>query len=212
MGNIEKNQAPEVLPDDWVKRAKKLSTTLISDGMDIPVEMNHLIKPFNIDHVLVGSAVTIEVEDGDNLAVHHAIYHSRPGHVLVVSANGNEKRAVIGELMVAAADALQLNGFIIDGLIRDVQTLSTSSFPVFGRGAIPAGPTKNGPGVINQPINCGGLKVEPGDFVMGDADGVIVLPRANVENALQLAEEKAKYEKARLESIANGNIKPKWLE
>ncbi|TSB48588.1 RraA family protein [Alkalicoccobacillus porphyridii] len=212
MTNIEIHHAPEVLPKDWVERAKKLSTTLISDGMDTPVEMNHLIKPCNIDSVLVGAAVTIDVENGDNLAVHHAIYNSQPGHVLVVDANGYEQRAIIGELMVAAASALQLSGFVIDGLIRDYHTLSKASLPVFSRGAISGGPTKNGPGVLNQPITCGGLDVKPGDFVMGDADGVIVLSRDKVEEALAKAEEKAAYEDNRLEQIAAGNIRPKWLK
>lgn len=212
MTNIEINHAPDVLPFEWVERAKKLSTTLLSDVLDVPVEMNHLIKPCNMNSVLVGAAVTVDVENGDNLAVHHAIYHSQPGHVLVVNANSYEQRAVIGELMVAAASALKLNGSIIDGLIRDSHTLSTSDFPVFSRGAIPGGPTKKGPGVLNKPITCGGLPVEPGDFVMGDADGVIVLPREKVEGALKLAEEKAAYEEKRLEQIAQGNVRPNWLK
>ncbi|CAG9621226.1 RraA family protein [Sutcliffiella rhizosphaerae] len=212
MTTVEIKKTPEILPQEWIKRAKKLSTTLISDAMDTKIEMHHLIKPCNMESVLVGSAVTIDVKDGDNLAVHHAIYNSQPGHVLVVDPNGYEKKAVIGELMVAAAAALQLNGFIIDGLIRDYHTLSSSTFPVFSRGAIPGGPTKNGPGIINEAITCGGLTVLPGDFVMGDADGVIVVPRDKVESALKKAEEKAEYEANRLKSIAEGNIKPTWLK
>ncbi len=180
--------------------------------MDSPIEMEHPIKPCHIDSVLVGTAVTIDVESGDNLAVHHAIYHSQPGHVLVVNANGYEKRAVIGELMAAAAEALHLNGFVIDGFIRDLSTLSKSTFPVFSRGAVPGGPKKNGPGRVNDPIQCGGLAIQPGDFIMGDADGVIVLPREEVEGALQRAEEKAHYEAERLKKIAEGQIKPAWLK
>lgn len=211
MTNIELKQTPETLPDEWISRAKKLSTTLISDVMDTPVEMNYSIKPCNINSVMIGSAVTIDVNDGDNLAVHHAIYSSKPGHVLVVSANAHKKRAIIGELMVTAAEALHLNGFIIDGLIRDYHTLAHSTFPVFSQGAIPGGPTKNGPGVINSSIFCGDREVEPGDFIMGDADGVIVLPRHKVEEALTRAEKKAEYEQSRLEDIAKGNYRPKWL-
>ncbi|RQW18653.1 RraA family protein [Bacillus sp. C1-1] len=210
--NIVLDQAPELLPKEWVERAKKVSTTLLSDVMDRPIEMEHSIKPCHIDSVLVGAAVTIDVKSGDNLAVHHAIYHSQPGHVLVVNANGYDKRAVIGELMAAAAEALHLNGFVIDGFVRDFSTLAKSTLPVFSRGAVPGGPEKNGPGHVNAPTQCGGLAIQPGDFIMGDADGVIVLPREEVEGALQRAEEKAQYEAERLKKIAKGQIKPAWLK
>ncbi|MFK3937596.1 RraA family protein [Alkalihalobacillus sp. NPDC078783] len=211
MTNVEVKPVPDVLPEDWVQRARKLSTTLLSDVVDTPPEMDYKIKPCNIDSVLVGSAVTVDVNDGDNLAVHHAIYQAQPGHVLVVSAGAYEKRAIIGELMASAAAALNLSGFVIDGLIRDYHMLAHSSFPVFSRGAIPGGPTKNGPGMINGSVFCGGKEVEPGDFIMGDADGVIVLPRHKVEEALNRAEEKAAYEQTRLKDISEGKIKPKWL-
>lgn len=212
MTNVQLAQTPDILPSDWVTRAQKLSTTLFSDVTEFPVEMSYTIKPCNPKQTVVGSAVTINVDDGDNLAVHKAMYESKPGHVLVVSTNGTKTTAVIGELMAAAAQALNLNGFIIDGLIRDQLTLSQSSFPVFSLGATPSGPTKNGPGYVNHPIVCGGRKVHPGDFVMGDADGVIVIPREKVEDALTLAEKKAEYEQKRLENIAQGNIRPDWLK
>lgn len=212
MTNIEIKPVPDVLPEEWINRAKKLSTTLISDVVNTPPEMDYTIKPCNVDSQMIGAAFTVDVNDGDNLAVHHAIYKAHPGHVLVVSAGGYKERAIIGELMATAAEAVKLNGFVIDGLIRDYHTLAKSNFPVFSKGAIPGGPTKNGPGALNRSIFCGGREVEPGDFIMGDADGVIVLPRHKVEEALTLAEEKAKYEQKRLEDISNGNIKPKWLE
>lgn len=211
MTNIDLNPAPALIPHEWVERANKLSTTLLSDVMDRPVEMEHFIKPCHSKSIVVGTAVTIDVKNGDNLAVHHAIYHSKPGHVLVVNANGYEKRAVIGELMAAAAEALSLNGFIIDGFIRDFSTLSQSSFPVFSRGSVPGGPEKKGPGRVNDTIHCAGIEISPGDFVMGDADGVIVLHRDEVEEALQRAENKAEYEAQRLKMIAQGDIKPAWL-
>ncbi|GAF18081.1 LOW QUALITY PROTEIN: dimethylmenaquinone methyltransferase family protein [Bacillus sp. JCM 19046] len=208
---IQIESVPEVLPKEWIDRAQKLSTTLLSDCIDEPVVMNEEIKPCNPDSVVVGSAVTIDVHEGDNLAVHHAIYHSSPGHVLVVSANGYRTKAVIGELMAAAAEALELNGLIIDGLIRDYHTLSQASLPVFSKGAIPEGPTKKGPGTINRVIECGNRLIQPGDFIMGDADGVIVIPREKVEETLTRAEEKRTYEENRLSEIAKGNIRPKWL-
>jgi 4-hydroxy-4-methyl-2-oxoglutarate aldolase len=211
MTNVEFKPVPDVLPEEWVQRAKRLSTTLLSDVVDTPPEMDYRIKPCNINSVIVGSAVTVDVNDGDNLAVHHAMYQAQPGHVLVVSAGGYEKRAVIGELMASAAEALNLSGFIIDGLIRDYHTLAQSTFPVFSRGAIPGGPTKNGPGMINASVFCGGKEVVPGDFIMGDADGVIVLPRHKVEDALTRAEEKGAYEQKRLKDISEGQIKPSWL-
>ena len=83
MTNVEFKPVPDVLPEEWVQRAKKLSTTLLSDVVDTPPEMDYRIKPCNIDSVIVGSAVTVDVNDGDNLAVHHAMYQAQPGHVLL---------------------------------------------------------------------------------------------------------------------------------
>lgn len=212
MTTIRIEESPTVLKESWVTRAKKLSTTLISDGLENLSVMTADIKPSNPNSILVGAAVTIDLPVGDNLALHEAMYASEPGHVMVITSNGSTDRAVTGELMVAAAQALQLNGYVIDGLIRDAGTLATSDFPVFSKGSIPSGPKKDGPGSINTPIKCGGLHVNPGDFIMGDADGVIVIPVDQVEEALTRAEKKAEYEVKRLEDIAAGNIRPKWLK
>ncbi|MDQ0206900.1 RraA family protein [Alkalicoccobacillus murimartini] len=210
--NIKSHPLPELLPQEWVKRAEALSTTLLSDILEHAPEMDYKIKPAVLTHRMIGSALTVETAQGDNLAVHYAMHQAKKGYVLVVNAHGYEQRAIIGELMMEASIVIGFEGFVIDGLVRDASALSRSSFPIFSRGYIPAGPTKDGPGTINSEISCGGQKVRPGDFIMGDADGVIVIPRDQVEDALTRAEKKELYEQDRIDEIKKGRTRPKWLK
>jgi RraA family protein len=148
------------------------------------------------DRPLCGPAVTVKVRPGDNLMVHKALQVAAPGDVIVVSTQGNTTTAVFGGLMATTAVAAGLGGVVVDGAVRDLDGLRELAFPVFSRSVSPGGPDRAGPGEINVPIACGGAAVLPGDLVVGDADGVVVVPRddaaAVLENllALEALEEK----------------------
>ena len=130
-------------------------------------------------------AVTVLARPADNLMVHKALQLARPGDVVVVSTCGNLTSAVFGELMCRSAIASKLGGIIVDGAIRDVDALTTAlGFPAFSRTVCPGGCDKDGPGEINVPISCGGTVVMPGDIVIGDGDGVAVVPRDHAEQIL----------------------------
>lgn len=211
-----------VLHEEWVKRAERLNTTLLSDVMGCTGSMDHRIKPVAAGMKVVGTALTVSMRPGDNLFLHQAIYSGKEGYVLVADGKGHTQNAYLGELMAGAAKAIGLEGIIIDGLVRDKEALTELGFPVFAKGFIPNGPLKDGPGELHGPISCGGVAVHPGDLIIGDEDGVVVVPRDKIEEALTKAEKKmgyeqerveiiAEYEKRRKQGLPGGEIQPPWL-
>jgi regulator of RNase E activity RraA len=123
----------------------------------------------------VGVALTVQTREGDNLALHRALDEARPGDVLVVDGRGDGNRAIFGDLLAEICVVRQVSGVVLDGAIRDRDAIAELRLPVWATGVTPAGPTKNGPGVIGEPIACGGVVVTPGDLIVADGDGVAVI-------------------------------------
>lgn len=155
---------------------------------------------------LCGLAVTVSCRPGDNLMVHKALDVAAPGDVVVVNTWGNTTSAVFGELMCNTAAAKKLGGIVVDGAIRDVAGITTLRFPAFSRSVSPGACDKDGPGEINVPIACGGVVVNPGDIVVGDQDGVAVVPRAHAEEVLSLVVELMERESKRVAQIKAGTL------
>lgn len=130
---------------------------------------------------LAGTALTVRTRPSDNLMVHKALDLAAPGDVLVVDACGGGDHAIVGGLMCRYALRRGVAGIVVDGMVRDAEDLDTLGLAVYARGVAPNGPYKDGPGEINVPVSCGGTAVLPGDLVLGDADGVVVVPRASAE-------------------------------
>jgi regulator of RNase E activity RraA len=120
--------------------------------------------------------------------------------------------AILGEIMVRLAMKRKLAGFVIDGCIRDSGAIKELDFPVFARGANPKGPYKDGPGEINVPISCGGVVIRPGDILVGDADGVVVIPPEEAENILENTKKIVEKEKLIFEQIEDGTIDRSWID
>lgn len=133
---------------------------------------------------MCGTAITVRTRPGDNLMVHAAMQRAQPGDIIVIDAGGDISTAVIGGLMRTTAIARQLGGFVIDGALRDVAEWAEGKLPVYARGHVHRGPSKDGPGEINVPISCAGMSVMPGDLMIGDADGVIAIPPSEAETIL----------------------------
>ena len=138
----------------------------------------------------VGTALTVRATPGDNLIIHRAITMAEPGDVLVVDGDGYTGTAYVGELMCASCRAHGLAGMVVDGAVRDVEDIADMGFPLYCRGVSPEGPLKRAPGSINVPVSCGGVAVSPGDIVVGDGDGVSVVPADDAETVLEAAREK----------------------
>ena len=130
---------------------------------------------------LIGPACTVKVFPGDNLMVHKALDVARPGDVVVVDAGGSMRNAVLGDIISTKSRHRGIAGFVIDGCVRDLNAIQSLEFPVYARGETLIGPLHRGPGEINYPICCGGVVVEPGDIIVADVCGVVVVPRDHIE-------------------------------
>ncbi len=180
------------------------ATALISDNLSrMPGAVG--LRPFHREGVVMaGTALTVRTACGDNRAIHEALELVRPGDVVVVDGGGDISRALVGEIMTTIGQVRGAAGFVIDGAVRDAAALAHSDFPCFARAAIHRGPYKNGPGEINVPVSIGGLVIEPGDIVVGDADGVVAFPQAIAAELLLAVRAQEAREAVTLESIRAG--------
>jgi len=203
----------ERVAPDIVQRAARYAASILADVAGRRGTMDGRIAPLAKSMRIAGPAFTIEVRPGDNLMIHAAIAMACPGDVLVIDGKADRTCALMGAIMMNACRKLRLGGVIVDAAVRDSEELIALGFPVFAVGTNPNGPTKNVSGRINWPISCGGAVVRPGDLVVGDGDGVVVIEREKAESLLALAEQKVADERKRIGDIVAGrNLRPKWLE
>lgn len=221
------NPLPPLIPPDLLKRAKGFGSANLCDGMKglgIPSDgcMEASMVPLDAQLTMVGTACTVETHDGDNFPIHVALYQGEPGYVLVVDGKGYTGTAYMGDLMISSAKAIGFEGVVVDGCVRDQQGIEEMKFPVFAKGLMPRGPGKKGPGKINTSVTCSGIVVNPGDMVVGDCDGVVVVPRDRIAEVLDAAQAKLDYEVQRREAIAEylrcriageplPNLAPGWV-
>jgi 4-hydroxy-4-methyl-2-oxoglutarate aldolase len=198
--------SPQALPDaELVGKFRDFATANLADAMGRFHFMDAGLQS-RTGLPLCGAAITVMTRPADNLMVHKAIEIARAGDVIVVNTNGNTTSAVFGELMGHSAVAIGLGGLVVDGAIRDVEALGALRFPAFSRSVSAGGCDKDGPGEINVPIACGNTVVMPGDIVVGDAEGVVVIPQQDAEVVLSLVTALKSREEKRIEEIAGGKI------
>ena len=203
----------ERVPRAIVAQASAFAASILADVAGRRGALDGRITPLSHSTRLAGPAFTIEVRPGDNLMIHAAMALAQPGDVLVVDGRGDRSCALMGAIMVTTCKKLGLGGVVLDGAHRDTEDLLALGFPVYSVGSNPNGPTKNVPGRINWPISCGGVAVNPGDLVVGDGDGVVVVDRDKVASILTPAAHKVTQERVRIEEITSGrNIRPSWLD
>ena len=191
---------------DLAARFKTAATAIISDNLDrMPGAVG--LRPFHRGTSMAGTAFTIRTAAGDNRVIHQALELFKPGDVLVVDGEGDVTRALVGEIMSLIAEVRGAAGLVIDGAIRDAAVLAASDFPVFARAAIHRGPYKNGPGEMNVPVSIGGMVVNPGDIVVGDADGVVAFAPSVAEELLKAVKAQSDKEDTILQSIRDGTYK-----
>ena len=203
----------ERVSPDVVAKASTFAASILADVAGRRGTLDGRIAPLSPAMRLAGPAFTIEVRHGDNLMIHAAMSLAKPGDVLVIDGKGDLTAALMGSIMINACKKLGLAGVVIDGAVRDTDELRELGFPVYAAGANPNGPTKFVPGRINWPVSCGAISVQPGDLVVGDADGVVVVEREKAASLLDAAAKKVADEKTRFADIAAGrNLRPKWLD
>lgn len=191
---------------------RELPVANIDDCMNRTAAVDGAIRPVN-KAKLLGPAFTVKVPEGDNLMFHKAMDMAKPGDVIVIDAGGDGKRAIFGALMINYCKARGLAGVIVDGAIRDYDELSQMDFPVYARAITPNGPYKNGPGEIGTTIAFGGKVVRPGDIIVGDADGIVVIRPEDAQELATRAKAVLEMENGILEKILNEGtyIRP-WVD
>ena len=200
--------SPEV-----VRKASQYAASILADVAGRRGTLDGRIAPISLSQRMAGPAFTVEVRAGDNLMIHAAMSMAKAGDILVVDGKGDRTCALMGSIMINACKKMNLGGVVIDAAVRDIEELRELGFPVYAVGTNPNGPTKFIPGRINWPISCGGCAINPGDLIVGDADGVVVVEREKAESLLDAAAEKVADERARIADILAGkNLRPKWLE
>jgi RraA family protein len=163
-------------------------------------------------HALCGPACTVKLFPGDNLMVHKVLDVARPGDVVVVDSGRSASNAVLGDLVSTKARHRGIAGFVVDGLIRDLPGILDLDFPVFARGTTSIGPLHRGPGEINFPICCGGIVVNPGDVVVADAVGVVVIPQDIAAELLERLHAHHQTNAGYLAAVRRGEFSNAWVD
>jgi RraA family protein len=202
---------PRAVEQEWIEKFRDLPVANVSDSMHRLFGGSAQLRPMHRAGKLAGRAITVKAPPGDNLMLHKAIDMAGNGDVIVADAGGDVTHALMGEMMLAHARGRGVAGFVLNGAIRDADAFLEMNLPAFAVGITHRGPYKNGPGEINCPIAIGGMVVMPGDLVLGDADGVVVIPIDDVADVYARTAAKHAAENRQMENILAGTHKPTWF-
>lgn len=204
------------MPDPKImEQFRKIPASNIGDVMERSCAMNPRINLVSNPEaqIMVGPAYTVKARAGDNLLIHAALNYCNEGDVIVVSNEEDNTRSLIGEVMMAYLRyTKKIAGIILDGPIRDIDEIQNWDFPVYCTGTTPGGPYKEGPGEINVPISCGGVSVEPGDIIVADPDGIIVIPQKDAKTILEDAKKFQEKDEKKLVASKEGTADRSWVE
>ena len=206
------HKAPARPAPELVEQFRDVVTAHLSDNMSRMCGTVGL-RRYNPRGKLVGTALTVRTRLGDNLMIHKALDIARPGDVIVADASSSSLTAVLGDLISTKARHRGIAGFVVDGLVRDLPAIrALGNFPVFARGVTPIGPLHRGPGEINFPVSAGGIVVHPGDLVVGDLNGVVIVPREVADDILARLQARAEAESDYVSAVARGDFSNAWVD
>jgi len=192
--------------EQMLKEYSQLDSSTIYEAQGKQGLLSHELKGTIQGAKLCGAVVTVTCPTGDNLMVHAAIEVCKPGDILVISTIGNSIAGMVGELITSALIKRGVKGIITEAGIRDVTQLRALNFPVWTRSIYSQGNNKSKGGWVNAPIVCGGILVNPGDLIMADDDGVVVVHKSDLQSTLDATKARVLKEKGTKEKIANGEL------
>jgi RraA family protein len=198
--------APEIL-----ERFRSYPTPDISDLMNRLYAMDGAIRNLVNDLPLCGPALTVKLYPGDNLMLHKALDVAQPGDVVVLDSSMNTTTAVIGDLVSSKAKHRGIQGVIVDGLVRDVAAVRGVGLPIYARGMTPIGPLHRGPGELGYPVSCGGLVVNPGDLIVADSSGIVVVRQDFAEELLVRLDTQRPALKHYVDNVKKGVFANEWV-
>ena len=190
---------------NYVEEFAKLPATCVSDGLAGQNAMDFAIKPLAHHHKIAGRAHTVKIPKGQNKEFLKAIREANAGDVLVVDAEDDTSKAIAGDFILGMAKTLGIKGVVTNGVVRDVEGILELDFPVFCRGTTTVAGSKSDAGYSNISISWGGVVVRQGDIIVGDRDGVVVVPKERENEVLEQAQKKLRKDEER-ESRVAGDI------
>jgi len=200
------------VPDHFIQAFRGLPVANVSDCMARMTAAGPRLRPMHKKGYLIGSALTVKCRPGDNLMIHKALTMAQKGDVIVVDAGGDLTNALFGEIMTATAVAIGVAGIVLNGAVRDAEEIGQGEFPLYAAGVTHRGPYKDGPGEINVPIAIDGMVIQPGDLMLGDADGLLCVPYDSLQSVLEATLQKMDAEKKMLADIAAGKLDTAWID
>lgn len=198
---------------ELLESLNKFTVPELCDGMDVFRAMDYHIKPMVTTKKIIGPAVTLQLMLGDSLMVPKALSVAKPGDIIVIDAKGSCNNAVWGDNRSRVAKKIGLAGVVIDGAFRDIEENEELGFPIYARANTCGRSTRSAKGEVNVPISCGGVAVRPGDIIVGDRNGVCVIPLEHAEEIIQATQKQVdKMEAQAAKFEATGQIVPDSLE
>jgi regulator of RNase E activity RraA len=204
MAIVRREAKFRIMSDAELHSWKDVATAVAGDAQNRSQCMSADIKPIKPGLNFFGQARTVQTMVGDNSAVHAAIALLRPGEVLAIDAGGHVDTAIWGEVMTIAAQSRGVAAVVLDGAVRDAAKMREMNFKIFARGVVPRGPHKGYGGTIDGPVSVGCVTIQPGDLLIGDDDGVAVVPLASINAVLKEVQRIEARETQMLDAIRAG--------
>jgi 4-hydroxy-4-methyl-2-oxoglutarate aldolase len=201
--NRRKNMSITAI-NNSIQRLAGLGAATVYEANGQRDALDPALKPLDPRSRVAGPAVTVELEPGDNWFIHVALLEAGEGDILVVDAKGYTQAGPWGEVLTLAAQQRGLAALVIDGAVRDSQEIIDSGFPVFTRGVCIRKTTKVQSGKVNVPVTVGGVLIEPGDILVGDADGLVRVRAEDIETTLTSSEQREQKEETMRSRIREG--------
>lgn len=197
---------PSATHPDSIETLRQLGAATVYEAQGAKGALDHGIKPIDPACRLAGPAFTVDCRPADNLMLHYAVQKARPGDVLVVDAKGFMEAGPWGDVLTIQAMKLGIAGLLINGCVRDANLIIALGFPVFCRGLSIKGTAKQQAGQVNVPVAMGDVLIHPGDIIVGDRDGVAVVPHAEVTSAIASAQARENKEAQQRQAIEAGAL------
>lgn len=189
---------------EQINQLRDLGAATVYEAQGAKGALDHGVKPIDPSVKLAGPAYTVDCRPADNLMLHYAVQKARPGDVLVVDAKAFMEAGPWGDVLTIQAMKIGIAGLVINGCVRDASLIIELGFPVFCRGLSIKGTGKNQPGKVGVPVLIGDVVINPGDIIVGDRDGIVVVPQAEVGSAIATSLAREAKEEQQRKAIQEG--------